>query len=60
MAAGRARAGVELGGDGVLEREGSDTKTVKSRRTLGLPQAAVQALRDHRKRQAEDRLAAGS
>ena len=41
-------------------REGGDTKTAKSRRTLALPQAAVQALRDHRKRQAEDRLAAGS
>jgi len=32
----------------------------KSRRTLALPQAAVQALREHRKRQAEDRLAAGA
>ena len=41
-------------------REGGDTKTAKSRRTLALPQAAVQALRDHRKRQAEDRLAAGA
>jgi integrase len=41
-------------------REGGDTKTAKSRRTLALRQAAVQALRDHRKRQAEDRLAAGS
>jgi integrase len=41
-------------------RECGDTKTAKSRRTLALPQAAVQALRDHRKRQAEDRLAAGS
>jgi len=41
-------------------REGGDTKTAKSRRTLALPQAAVEALRDHRKRQAEDRLAAGS
>jgi integrase len=30
-----------------------------ARRTLALPQAAVQALREHRKRQAEDRLAAG-
>jgi hypothetical protein len=39
---------------------GGGTKTARSRRTLGLPQAAVQALRDHRKRQAEDRLAAGS
>jgi integrase len=41
-------------------REGGDTKTARSRRTLALPQAAVQALREHRKRQAEDRLAAGS
>jgi integrase len=41
-------------------REGGDTKTAKSRRTLALPQAAVQALHDHRKRQAEDGLAAGS
>ena len=40
-------------------RDGGDTKTAKSRRTLALPQAAVQALREHRKRQAEDRLAAG-
>jgi integrase len=41
-------------------RQGGDTKTAKSRRTLALPQAAVQALREHRKRQAEDRLAAGA
>jgi len=41
-------------------REGGDTKTARSRRTLALPQAAVHALRDHRKRQAEDRLAASS
>ena len=41
-------------------RQGGDTKTPKSRRTLALPQATVQALREHRKRQAEDRLAAGS
>jgi integrase len=41
-------------------RQGGDTKTPKSRRTLALPQAAVQALSEHRKRQAEDRLAAGS
>ena len=41
-------------------RQGGDTKTAKSRRTLALPQTAVQALREHRKRQAEDRLAAGS
>ena len=41
-------------------RQGGDTKTAKSRRTLALPHAAVRALREHRKRQAEDRLAAGS
>jgi integrase len=41
-------------------RQGGDTKTAKSRRTLALPQAAMQALREHRKRQAEDRLAAGA
>jgi integrase len=41
-------------------RLGGDTKTAKSRRTLALPQTAVQALREHRKRQAEDRLAAGA
>jgi len=41
-------------------REGGDTKTAKSRRTLALPQAAMQALREHRKRQAEDRLVAGA
>jgi integrase len=41
-------------------RQGGDTKTPKSRRTLALPQAAVQALKEHRKRQAADRLAAGS
>jgi integrase len=38
-------------------RQGGDTKTAKSRRTLALPQTAVQALKEHRKRQAEDRLA---
>ena len=41
-------------------RQGGDTKTAKSRRTLALPQTAIQALREHRKRQAEDRLAAGA
>jgi integrase len=40
-------------------RLGGDTKTEKSRRTLGLPEAAVKALREHRKLQAEDRLFAG-
>jgi integrase len=41
-------------------RQGGDTKTAKSRRTLALPQTAVQALREHRKWQVEDRLAAGA
>ena len=41
-------------------REGWRYQDPKSRRTLALPQAAVQALREHRKRQAEDRLAAGA
>ncbi len=41
-------------------RQGGDTKTAKSRRTLALPQTAVHALREHRGRQAEDRLAAGA
>jgi len=36
-----------------------DTKTEKSRRTLALPQNAVTALREHRRWQAEARLAAG-
>jgi len=40
-------------------RAGGDTKTGKSRRTLALPQRAAEALREHRKRQAEDRLKAG-
>jgi integrase len=38
---------------------GGDTKTGKSRRTLALPQTAIQTLKEHKKRQAEDRLAAG-
>ena len=41
-------------------RQGGDTKTRKSRRTLALPQAAVKALREHHRKQAEDRLAAGA
>jgi integrase len=41
-------------------RQGGDTKMAKSRRTLALSQAAVQALQEHRKRQAEDRLVAGA
>jgi hypothetical protein len=34
-----------------------DIKTEKSRRTLALPQNAVMALREHRKRHAKARLA---
>ena len=41
-------------------RQGGDTKTAKSRRALALPQTAIQALREHHRRQAEDRLAAGA
>jgi integrase len=40
-------------------RADGDTKTAKSRRTLQLPDRAVIALREHRIRQAEQRLAAG-
>jgi integrase len=40
-------------------RAGGDTKTEKSRRTLELPQEAVDALRAHRKRQSTERLAVG-
>jgi integrase len=40
-------------------RLGGDTKTSKSRRTLGLPRAVIEALREHRVRQDEERLAAG-
>jgi integrase len=39
-------------------RHGGDTKTAKSRRTLGLPQAVVEALREHRVRQDEEKAAA--
>ena len=41
------------------EREGSDTKTKKSRRTLALPRRCVEALRQQQEQQAQDRLAAG-
>jgi integrase len=41
------------------ERAGGDTKTPESRRTLALPRKCVEALREHRVRQVEDRLAAG-
>jgi integrase len=40
-------------------RSGGDTKTEKSRRTLGLPQMAVEALQAHKEWQVEERLAAG-
>jgi len=40
-------------------RSHGDTKTEKSRRTLGLPQMAVDALRAYRERQIAERLAAG-
>jgi integrase len=40
-------------------REGGDTKTRKSRRTLALPAHCVDALRKQRAQQAADRLAAG-
>ena len=42
------------------DRAGGDTKTPRSRRTLALPRKCVEALREHRVRQATDRLAAGS
>jgi integrase len=41
-------------------RQGGDTKTAKSRRTLALPRTTVEAVREHRRRQAADRLAAGA
>jgi integrase len=40
-------------------RAHGETKTKKSRRTLELPALAAEALREHRARQAKDRLAAG-
>lgn len=40
-------------------RANGDTKTQKSRRTLELPTEAAEALREHRARQAKERLAAG-
>jgi integrase len=42
------------------QRHGGDTKTGKSRRTLALPRHCVDALREHRKLQAEERLRAGA
>jgi integrase len=41
-------------------RADGDTKTEKSRRTLELPAHAAEALREHRARQAKERLVAGS
>jgi integrase len=41
------------------ERNGGDTKTEKSRRTLALPQRCVEALRQQMKQQERDRLLAG-
>ena len=41
------------------DRAGGDTKTPRSRRTLALARRCGAALRDHRARQAADRLAAG-
>ena len=43
-----------------VERARSDTKTPEARRTLALSRRYVEALREHRVRQAEDRLAAES
>jgi hypothetical protein len=40
-------------------RAKGDTKTRKSRRVLKLPRKAVEALKEHRKRQAAERLQAG-
>jgi integrase len=40
-------------------RAHGDTKTVRSRRTLGLPEIAVEALRGQRRRQAAERANAG-
>jgi integrase len=43
----------------LAQRHGGDTKTGKSRRTLALPRRCADALREHHKLQAEDRLRAG-
>jgi integrase len=40
-------------------RRGGDTKTPKSRRSLTRPRRATEALKAHKKRQAEERLAVG-
>jgi integrase len=41
------------------ERQGGDTKTDKSRRTLALPRRCVDALRAHQEQQERDRVRAG-
>ncbi|MGW0594806.1 hypothetical protein [Streptosporangium sp. NPDC002607] len=41
-------------------REGGDTKTRKSRRSLALPRRCVEALREHRTQQAKERETAGA
>ncbi|MET8054839.1 site-specific integrase, partial [Streptosporangium sp. NPDC005286] len=41
-------------------REGGDTKTRKSRRSLALPRRCVEALREHRAQQAKERETAGA
>jgi len=41
-------------------RHGGDTKTATSRRTLGLPRAAGEALQEHRRCQDGEKLAAGA
>lgn len=41
-------------------RAHGDTKTKKSRRSLGLPRMAVEVLREHQERQADARLRAGA
>lgn len=41
-------------------RDGGDTKTQRSRRTLALPERCVEVLRRHRASQAAERLAAGA
>ena len=58
----RARAGNDRFAINVwrAQRHGGDTKTEKSRRTLALPRRSVEALREHRKIQAKDRLKAGA
>ena len=42
-----------------FDRAGGDTKTVRPRRTLKLPEIALSALRERRTAQAADRLKAG-